>query len=224
MRYQALYVLFGVIFLFLSASSVAFAVDDDELVEIDFEVISMKGTIRDLFYVNSDGNKIPLLAYEGSRSFEYTYKGGPILRLFSGDNVENATPVAEVNLAGAGPENLLLISPKSDGAYSALLLRDGAASHPLGSYRFFNFTDASVAVVANDSQHLLAPMSDNIVEVFPEDSSGTTCRIRVAIREEDTWRKLYANTWIGSSKSRYLAIIQRNESGKTTIRRIKDTL
>ncbi|MEM0964778.1 MAG: hypothetical protein AAGJ81_01335 [Verrucomicrobiota bacterium] len=204
--------------------SVSALPEEEEIVKVEFQVLSIDGTIRDLSYLTGDGTLSPLVAFDGSRSFTYEYEGPPFLRIYPDDAVAGTPPKAVVDLKDVAKKSLLLIFPQDDGEISVVLIPDGEDVHPLGSYRFFNLTGSPVAVVANDSRHMLKPMSDYLVEVFPENSDESTCRIRVAIEEEGTWKMLYANTWIGSSDSRFLAIIKNEDDGKVIIRRIRDTI
>ncbi|MGB0371415.1 MAG: hypothetical protein ACPGN3_08690 [Opitutales bacterium] len=197
------------------------AYPQDEIVEIDFQVISMSGTLRSLVYENGDGQRSPILAYETSRSFVYEYRGAPVLNLYEKDAVEEALPVASVDLAQAGKKNLMIVSEGSNGTYSVVLIRDDPDTHPLGSYRFFNTIGNLIAISANEDRYMVEPWSSKVVQGFEPGSDDIRCRIRVAIHDNDSWEMLYTNTWIGSASERYLVIIEKNAEGRAILKRIK---
>ena len=181
--------------------------------QTEFRAVSWQRPISEPLYVRSNGSMVPLQIHNMMRSQPVEYKGDNPIEFFrkskGPDGSPVYTPVASVQMDPtlASP---LLFFVENDGKYQVMTLEDSFEDYPVGSYRFYNFTDNDLLARLGDEKINLKPK--NTVYLKEPFRSDQRYPVAFVVREPDGIHPLYTNMWSHSQNYRYLVLVSRSDS------------
>ena len=196
-----------------------------------FQAITTSGVINKSLWYEQGGDKVDIYANSTLRSIDYDYDLDQRI-VFYGDRT-NAVglPVPEAIATlpyspeelPAKADRLLLIFHKiannsgENPSYNVLVIEDKLESFPLGSFKFINFIDSSIAVILGQEKFIINEKKEKVIEIAAPDIGDLTIKL-ASLNEEGNWVNFYSNGWGHSNDLRTIVFITKSANGFRPLR------
>ena len=196
-----------------------------------FQAITTSGVINKTLWYEQGGDKVEIYANSTLRSIDYDYDLDQRI-VFYGDRT-NAVglPVPEAIATlpyspeelPAKADRLLLIFHKiannsgENPSYNVLVIEDKLESFPLGSFKFINFIDSSIAVMLGQENFIINEKKEKVIEIAAPDIGDLTIKL-ASLNEDGNWENFYSNGWGHSNDLRTIVFLTKSTNGLRPLR------
>lgn len=196
-----------------------------------FQAITTSGVINKTLWYEQGGDKVEIYANSTLRSIDYEYDLTQRI-VFYGDRTNaEGLPVPEAIATlpysaeelAAKADRLMLIfhkianNPTENPSYNVLVIEDKLESFPLGSFKFINFIDSSIAVMLGQENFIINEKKEKVIEIAAPDIGDLTIKL-ASLNEDGNWENFYSNGWGHSNDLRTIVFLTKSTNGLRPLR------
>jgi hypothetical protein len=194
-------------------------------VSIQFQAITWKHALNEVFFQSAAGEEMELKAYSHIRSAHYTYEGPATLQFYkkvsTADGQVIKAPIAAVQIQPEASHLLLIFAKTTTDQYQIIPLPDDLHAFPYGSFKFFNLTTHPIIAQIQDERIQLEPKKQLLKRIASRQNSSNL-KVKIAMGDAEGWNIFYTNSWGHNERRRTLVLIFEEDAGRYKVKRFRE--
>ena len=177
-----------------------------------FRLIAINSSLNEVFYQPAPGREAVPLTIRKSPSKDYPCPAGPALEIFRlipppPDAPPGTPPVKQIVTSarlGTNESSLVILTPAGADTFTAFVVPDDAATHPIGTLRVINLSNRRIGVALDDVIAELDAQTSRLLQVT---SGKQTFKLRLAHNGNGKWDAFWDQSLLSYNEVRSFAFI-----------------